>query len=313
MRDGEALQTATVARTAEPGARSNLIGIGLMVAAVGFFSCLDATTKWLSHSLTPAQMLFGRYFFSLLMVAAIFNPKIRPGVWRTKRPGLQIARGLLLVGSSTCAFVALHYLQLGQFTSIAFSAPLIVAGIAGPLLGERIGWRRMLAVLVGFCGVLVVARPGPGMHPAALLAIGAAAFNSVYMILTRRLAATDAPDTTLSWTCLVGTVAALPLVPFTWTHPADPMLWLGLVAMAAFGTLGHGLLTLAHRYATASTLAPFFYVQLFWATLLGIIVFGSFPDSWTITGGSIVLASGLYLLWRERVRAAPPSACPPSR
>lgn len=305
MRDGEALQAAR--RVAEADTRPRLVGIGLMVLAVGCFSCLDATAKWLNHSLNPAQMVFARYAFALLIVSVVFNPRVRPGVWRTRRPWLQIGRALCLVASTACGFSALRYLSLGQFTSIAFSAPLIVAMIAGPLLGERIGPRRVMAVLAGFCGVLIVVRPGPGMHPAAILAIGAATFNAVYMIATRRLAATDGSDTTLFYTCLVGTLAAMPVVPFVWTTPSDPALWLGMAGTAVLGTVGHGLLIAAHAYAPASILAPFFYVQLFWATLLGIVLFRTFPDTWTLTGGGVVLASGLYLLSRERVRQKSPS------
>ncbi len=286
----------------DAGARSRRTGIALMIAAVACFACLDATSKWLTHSLHPAQMVFVRYAGSLLLVAAIFNPRVSPGIWRTRRIGLQTGRALCLLGSTTCAFLAIRYLSLSQFTSISFGAPLIVALIAGPLLGEWVGRRRLAAIVVGLCGILIVSRPGPGMHPASILAVGTAAFNAVYVIATRRLAASNSSETTLFYTGLAGTLVSLPIAPFFWTNPADPLVWLGMAAMGAFGTAGHGLLIVANRYAPASVVAPFFYMQLLWATLLGIGVFGSYPDRWTLVGGGVVLASGLYLLARERVR-----------
>src|SRR5215207_888350 len=188
-----------------------------------------------------------------------------------------------------------------------FSSPLIVALIAGPLLGEGIGRRRLVAVLIGFAGVLVVTRPGShGVHPAVILAVGTACANALYSVATRLVAAHDSPETTLFYTGLVGSILILPVAPFVWATPTSALVWLAMAGVASFGALGHWLLILAHKRAPASIVAPFFYAQLLWATLLGWLVFGEVPDRWTLIGGAIVMGSGLYLLsrhyWQNRWR-----------
>jgi drug/metabolite transporter (DMT)-like permease len=182
-----------------------------------------------------------------------------------------------------------------------FSTPFMVAVLCGPLLGEWVGWRRWIAIGVGFIGVLLVARPGfGGLHPAALLSLGSAVCNSLYSISTRMLARTDSSETTLFYSNLVGALAMMPIVPFVWTTPSSWFIVLLMVVIGAFGSFGHYLLIRGHRLAPASTLAPFVYTQLVWTTTLGFLVFGDVPHRWTIIGGLIVVASGLYLLYRER-------------
>jgi drug/metabolite transporter (DMT)-like permease len=207
-------------------------------------------------------------------------------------------------------WTAVRFITLTKLTSITFAAPLIVALLAGPLLGEKIGPRRLVAVFVGFAGVLVVTRPfGGAMHPATVLAVVAAFANALYSILTRKLAAFDRPETTMFYTGLVGSVIMLPVLPFVWTTPAHVQTWAVLLCLGLLGALAHWLLILAHRRAPASLLAPFYYTQLLGAVAIGLVVFGEVPDRWTIVGSSIVIGSGLYLFYRERVRNKPvPSA-----
>ncbi|GJD50424.1 hypothetical protein OPKNFCMD_3163 [Methylobacterium crusticola] len=289
------------------GQRDTLIGIALMVGAVAGFACIDASAKLLNRSMNPLLVVAARYIGSFVLVALVFGPRADAGLLRTRRPLLQALRSLSLVISTVCAFFALRYLPLAQVTSITFASPLVVALIAGPLLGERVGWRRVGAVLVGFAGVLVVSRPGmAGMHPAALLAVVTACVNGLYIVATRLLAAHDPPETTLIYTGLVGSVLMAPAVPFLWESPSEPLVWAGMAAIGAFGALGHWLLILAHKRAPASTLAPFAYAQLIWALILSLLVFGDLPDRWTVIGGAVVAASGLYLLYQERPRAAAP-------
>ena len=281
--------------------RQRLTGIALMMGAVACFACLDSTAKWLSRGIDPIQIAAVRYIGSFLLVGAFFNPWTRTQILRTRRPGLQCARALSLALATICAFFALSSMRLTQVTSITFATPLIVALLVGPLLGERLGASRIVAVLVGFAGVLVVTRPASGeLHPAALLAVAAACFNALYSIATRVLAAHDPAETTLFFTGLVGAALFLPVIPFIWTSPSTLLGWLLLPALGGFGALGHWLLILAHRRAPASVVAPFIYTQLIWASGLGFLLFGDAPDRWTLAGGAIVVASGLFLVAQER-------------
>ena len=288
--------------------RRRLVGIALMLGAVACFACLDASAKWINRSTDPLQTAAVRYIGSFLLVGLFFNPVSRSGLLRTRNLRLQCGRALCLVAATICSFFALKYLRLTEATSITFSSPLIVALLAGPILGERIGGRRLAAVLTGFAGVLVITRPGlGGVHAAALLALGAACANALYSMATRLVAANDPSETTLFYTGLVGSVVFLPVLPIVWVWPATSSTWLLLAGLGLFGALGHWLLILAHRHAPASVLAPFFYVQLLWATLLGFLVFGESPDRWTLLGGAVVMASGLYLVFHERAKRAAPA------
>jgi drug/metabolite transporter (DMT)-like permease len=207
-----------------------------------------------------------------------------------------------MLGTTLFNFLAFRYLQLDEALSILFSTPFIVAILAGPFLDEWIGWRRWIAILVGFSGVLLVTRPGfGGMHWAALYSLASAICYSFYIITTRMLSRTESDQTTLFYSNLVGLVAMMPVLPFVWSMPENWFLIFLLVGFGAFGSFGHYLLIAGHRLAPASTLAPFMYTQLVWATLLGFLIFGDVPSHWTLAGAAVVVASGLYLLYRERV------------
>lgn len=286
--------------------RSRLIAIGLICGAVLFFALLDASAKWLSAFMDPVQVVFARYAGSMVLVLLLLNPWSRPGVLRTKRPVLQGVRSLLLLGSTMLNFVAVKYLQLAETVSIMFAGPLLVALVAGPMLGEWPGPRRLAAIAVGFIGVLVITRPGfGGMHPAAILSVFGCICYCFYALATRQLAAFDPPETTMVYSGVAGTFAVLPLLPWIWTTPDGWLPWVLMLATGVFGGFGHWLLILAHRLAPATVLAPFIYSQIIWMIALGWFVFGQFPDRWTFVGAGIVIASGLYLLYRERVRAVP--------
>lgn len=288
--------------------RQRFVAILLMCSALVCFSALDATAKWLNHVVDPLLVVWARYVSSVALVSLFVNPWSTPGVTSTARPWLQVGRSLLLLLSTALNFIALQYLQLSQTISIMFSAPFILALIAGPLLGERIGPRRLAAVVVGFGGVLIVARPGfGGLHPAALLSLAGAVCYSFYAVTTRLLAAHDSSQTTLFYSGLAGVALMTPLLPFIWTTPASPLVWVLLLVTGALGTLGHWLLILAHARAPAMVLSPFLYTQIVWMVALGYLVFGDVPDRWTLTGAAVVIASGLYLLHREHVRTLPPA------
>jgi drug/metabolite transporter (DMT)-like permease len=283
--------------------RKRLIAIGLMCGALFCFACLDATAKWLSDHVDPLQVVWARYLGSVLVVSVFVNQYTTPGVSRTMRPWLQGIRSLLLLGSTMLNFTALKYLQLAETVSIQFATPFLVALLAGPMLGEWVGPRRMIAICIGFLGVLIVTRPGfGGLHPAAFLSMASAVCYALYGITTRMLAASDSSRTTMFYSGLAGVALMTPILPFVWSTPQSLMVWLFLGSVGFYGAFGHWLLILAHARAPAPILAPFIYGQLLWMLLLGYIVFGDLPDRWTMIGAGVVISSGLYLLYREQTR-----------
>jgi drug/metabolite transporter (DMT)-like permease len=281
--------------------RLRLAGIGLMCCAVASFACLDAMAKYLGNHMPVPQVVGVRYASAFLIALMFSNPFNRPGLLRTGRPGLQLGRSVLLLGSTVFNFMAFRYLQLDEALSILFSTPFLVAILAGPVLGEWVGWRRWTAIGVGFLGILVVVRPGlGGLQWAALLSLASAFCYAGYSITTRMLSTTDSSQTTLFYANLLGFAVMVPVLPFVWTWPPSWIDWVLMVTVGAFGAGGHFLLILAHRNAPASVLSPFIYTQIVWATTFGYLVFANVPNHWTVAGAGIVIASGLYLLNRER-------------
>jgi drug/metabolite transporter (DMT)-like permease len=278
-----------------------------MCAALICFSCLDATAKWVNRSVDPMVTVWARYVSAALLTFIVINPRTKPGALRTRRLPLQLIRSFLLFASTICNFFALQYLQLVETQSIIFATPLLVALLAGPLLGERIGWQRLTAIGIGFAGVLVITRPGLGtMHPAALLSLTGAVSYAFYNIVTRMLASSDSSATTTLYSSVAGIALMTPLLPWIWTTPSSPLTWILLTTTGLYGALGHWFLVLAHARAPAAILAPFIYSQIIWMLAFGYILFGDWPDPWTFVGAGIVIASGLYLLYRERTKQPKP-------
>ena len=284
--------------------RQRLTGIALMCGAVACFACLDSSAKFLSRDMSVIQVVWARYAGAFVLAFVLSNPFNHPGLVESRRPFLQIGRSLALLVSSFLNFLALRYLQLDQALAITFSAPFLVALLAGPVLDEWVGLRRWVAIGVGFFGVLVVTRPGFGsIHPAALLSLAAAFTLAFYNVATRLLARSDSSGTTLFYSNFVGFIATTPLLPLVWTPPRGAVDVLLMIAVGAFGAFGHYLLIVAHRLAPASLLSPFMYTQLLWAGTLGYLMFDDVPSRWTLAGAGIVVGSGLYLLHRERIRS----------
>jgi drug/metabolite transporter (DMT)-like permease len=281
--------------------RQRLIGIALMCLTMICFACLDSTAKYLNHYMETLEVVWARYTGGLLLALILSNPVSRPAIMRTKRPWLQIGRSILLLGSTLLNFFALRWLQLDQTTSILFATPFLVALMSGPILGEWVGWRRWMAICVGFAGVILVTRPGfGGIHPAALLSVASLCCYAFYIISTRVLASSDSNETTLFYSNLLGAVVMSLVVPFVWTTPDQWFHIALMLLMGALGSTGHYLLIIAHRLAPPVVLAPFMYTQLIWVIALGYFVFADLPNQWTVAGAAIVVASGLYLLHRER-------------
>ena len=287
-------------------ARRRLVGIGLMVAAFATFAMLDATAKYLTASLGVGLIVFARYAFSLVFVAIWLWQQGGAALLVTGHRGLHVVRGLLLVVSTGANFVAVSHLQLAQTSSIMFSNPLWVCALSPMLLGERVGPRRWLAVIIGFIGVLIIIRPGTlNFHWAMLLSLTAALCTALYQVATRKVGADDRAITSLFYVSLVGSFAAAPVAPVGWIMP-DVAQWGLLALMGFYGMFGHYMLIQAHRMAPAPVLAPFVYSQIIWMTLIGFVLFGDIPDSMTVIGGGLVVASGLYVFYREQQVRNPP-------
>jgi drug/metabolite transporter (DMT)-like permease len=232
------------------------------------------------------------------------TPTMRWNLLRTAQPGLQVARGTILLLSSVCFVNALRFLPLADATAINYTTPILVVLLSVLLLGERMTRARTAFVVCGFVGMVLIVRPGASiLHGGALFALAAAGFYAVYQILTRMLRGDD-PRVTLFYPALCGTLLMLPALPFLGHSASMPWTDIALVAVTGLlGTAGHFLFILAFQRAPASGLTPFTYVQLVWAMLLGWLLYGQFPDILTLAGIGVIAASGLLLAWHERRRA----------
>ena len=281
-----------------------LQGIGLMLVALALFSCLDTTAKYMGSvvDLPVTQVVWLRFVSQFLMIVFVAGLVAIPRLLSTQRFWHQVSRSCLMLGSTFLNFLALRHLRLDQTQTVYFLAPFVVALLSGPFLGEWIRWRRMLAILVGFTGILVAVRPGfVAFEPALIFAFGSMLCYAVFMLLTRYLSTHDAPEVTLFYSLLAGTFVMGPLAFVDWVWPKDALTWALLVSMGFWGGLGHFIFIIAYRHAPASTLAPFIYLGLITHVAGGWLVFGHVPDEWTLAGASIVIASGVYLVHRERV------------
>jgi drug/metabolite transporter (DMT)-like permease len=279
-------------------------GIAIMCVALLCFACLDASGKYLGRHLPVWEIVWARYLGASVLSLVFMNPFRAPEGFHTRRPVLQIVRACLLFASTALNFLALRYLQLDETMAIFFAAPLVISLLAGPMLGEWIGAKRLAAVLVGFLGVLLVVRPGfGGMHWAAIYSVIGLFCYAFYALLTRKLAASESNLTTAFFGSVSGVVLLTPFLPLFWTWPAGALDWLLLAGLGAFGGFGHYLLITAHGWAPAPVLAPYGYSQIVWMSALGFLVFGHTPGLWTLAGGAVVVASGLFLFYQERAGA----------
>ncbi len=288
--------TSADARPDRPG-----LGIGLMLLAMFLLASMDAIAKHLTETLAVPQILAIRFWIFFTFATVLVSRKGFARTVRSARPRLQIVRALILVCEMTGFIFAFSVMPLAAVHAIAAVSPLIVMALAALFLGEAIGPRRWAAVAGGFVGILIIIRPGVGVfEPAAAVAFAAALGWAVYQVLLRAVARYDSAETTTFFTASVGIVCFSCVAPFVWTAPT-PVEWLWLGAIGALGSVGHFLRPAAYRYADAATLQPFGYAMPIWAAIMGWLVFRNLPDLWTFVGGGVVIASGLYALWRERV------------
>lgn len=269
---------------------------------LGFFlfSVADTQAKLLTEFFHPVQIVWIRQLGLLSGVVVAFV-MLGSSIFATRHLTKQIGRGLLAVASAVGFIFAVKYVPLADAVAISFVAPFLVTAMGALFLGEKVGPRRWSAVIVGFCGALIVIRPGLGvMHPAGFLVVLAATAFAARQVLSRHLAKDDRTVTTVAYTALVSILALTFPLPFFWTAPEASMQWALLFGMAVFAALGELMIIKSLEIAHASVLAPVHYSLLIWGTFWGWLVFGQLPDVWTWIGASVIIATGLYILRRER-------------
>ena len=283
------------------GAEQPLRGIALICLAVLLFASHDALSKYLSGFYPIVMVVWARYVVHTLLMLVVFVPRTGlSAVVRTRRPLLQLARALCLIGTSLLFTTGLRYIPLAEATAVNFLAPLLVTALSVPLLGERVSRGQWIAVLAGFVGVLIVIRPGGALFtPAILLPLGSAFCFGCYQLLTRKLSATDSPTTSNFLTGIFNSLIMTALVPFFWTVPTfgHALFMLGL---GTCGMLGHMLLTQAFRHAAPAMLAPFSYGQILFAGMFGYLIFDHSPDVFGVVGIAVICLSGLAVAWVQR-------------
>ncbi len=273
-----------------------------MALAVTFFTGIDTSAKWLSIAGLPIiQIVFIRYLGHLALALAIYMPQEGRDVFHSNAPGKQVLRSCFLFGSTILNFMALKFLPITVTTTIAFAQPIVITILAIPILGEKVGIRRFLAVCTGFLGVLLVVQPwGTEFHPAMFFSLASLLVASLYFIMTRMLAGVETNATQQIWSSALATAVLAPFALSVWIWPPSPLAWAVAIAIGTCGAFGHIATAIASRWADASILAPMIYLQLFLAALVGIFVFDTWPTVWTLGGGAIIIASGLYIWQRER-------------
>lgn len=287
-----------------------LQGVLLQLAALALFVGMDALLKVLVAHYPVPQLMFLRFLSHTLFVVLAVRLFTGSLPWRSRAPWLQTLRSLCLAIANAALSVALIHIPLADATAVIFAAPVLTVALAALWLGEPVSGRRWLGVAIGLAGVLVAIRPpfltGETLHWAMLLPLVTAVANTGYQLLTRRLAVVDDPRTTFVHTSLAALALTACVQPFAWTTPAVPDLpWMLLLGL--LGGAGHCLLVLAFARAPASVLAPMSYTQLVWAGLAGVLVFGDWPDGWTLAGAAVIAAGGVLVALPDRRRAAPPA------
>jgi drug/metabolite transporter (DMT)-like permease len=282
-----------------------LRGIGFALLAYFLFSLMDATAKYLGgEGYSVMQLIFFRSLFGFLPVIPVVRADGGLATLRTRRPLLHLVRSLAVMGAITTFFIGIRAMPLAEALTLAFTGPLFMTLLSIPLLGETVGPHRLGAVLVGFCGVVVAMQPGADTFRLEAFYLIASGFCfALASVLTRRLGRTEGNGAIIFYSTLGQFLPAAILLPWGWTAPTDWEHWALFVAMGLVGGVGLQCMTLGFRYAPASLIAPFEYTALIWATLLGWAIWHEFPTIHVWYGAALLVASGLYIAWREAVRA----------
>ena len=266
-----------------------------------FLPVMDGFAKFLSDDLPILQITWARYFFTVVFTLPIMIFFFKKQLVWSDKPKLQILRGIILLSANICFFYAISIISLAKALTLAFVAPLIVTAFSPVMLGEKVGFRRWTAVVVGFTGSLVVIRPGfVELNFASLAALGTGILYGFYLIITRKLSTSDNPLLTLLMTGMVGAILVSAIIPFYWVKPSLNQ-WSLMAGIGVFACIGHLFLILSLKYADASKLAPLGYTEIIPNVLIGYYFFSEFPDKWTYVGLSIIILSGLYISRREYI------------
>ncbi|WP_237216926.1 DMT family transporter [Falsiroseomonas oryziterrae] len=280
-----------------------LQGVLIQLVALALFVSMDALLKLLVARYAVPQLMFLRFVAHTLIVIVAVRLLTGGLPWRSRAPGLQTLRSALLAVANGALAVALIHVPLADATAVIFAAPALTVALAALWLNERVSPRRWAGVAIGLAGVMVAIRPpfltGEPLHWAMLLPLVTAVANTGYQLLTRRLAAEDDPRTTVLHTSLAACALTALAQPFVWVAPAAADLPL-LLLLGLLGAAGHGLLVLAFARAPASVLAPMSYTQILWAGLAGVLIFGDWPDGWTLLGAAIICAGGVLVALPSR-------------
>ncbi|QHQ36038.1 DMT family transporter [Algicella marina] len=283
------------------------LGITLMIATMFVFAAQDGISKHLAEAYNVMIVVIFRYWFFAAFVVAR-SASLKGGLRRVAKSGMpkvQIFRGVLLVSEICVMVLGFKLLGLVEAHAIFAAYPLIVAALSGPVLGESLGWRRWTAIGIGFVGVLIILRPGFAVFaPEALISLTATLMFALYALLTRYVARADSAETSFFYTGVAGAIAITLTAPFFWEPMTTAGDWGWMVVLCIFGASGHFLLIKTYSVAEAGTVQPFAYLQLVFASAIGVIVFGETLQFWTAVGAGLIIGSGLYALWRAQVRAA---------
>ena len=282
----------SAAASLKPPANPSL-GIVLVLISTGLFAVLDTLSKYVVRDYPATAVVWMRYGLPLLLITLYAAPRMGRGLLRTVSLKVQVLRGLLMTGATLCMVFALRVMPLAEAQAIGFLAPVLLTLLATRFLSEKVSLRGWLGVLAGFVGVLIIIRPGGGLFSLnSLLPLGQAFTLAVYQMVTRQVGGRDHPITSLFYIMLVGTLVMTPPLIWVWEMPngqqALMLLAIGVLAMA-----GHFLMIKGLVYTPASRLAPFFYAQLVWVTILGALVFDAIPDPVSLLGIAVVAAGGL--------------------
>ncbi|MFY2823164.1 DMT family transporter [Ruegeria sp. MALMAid1280] len=277
-------------------------GIALMIAATVVFALQDGISRHLAGTYNTYMVVMIRYWFFAAFVIALAarSPGGLVAATQTSQLGLQVFRGVLLAAEICVAVYAFTVLGLIDSMAVFICYPLLVAALSGPVLGEQVGWRRWVAIGVGCIGVLIILQPGVGVfNPWAIIPLISAFLFALYGLLTRYAARKDNAATSFFWTGVAGAVA-MTLVGMWFWEPMARADWAWMALLCVSGVLGHWLLIKCYEMAEASAVQPFAYFHLVWTAIIGISVFGEALRPAVILGAALVVAAGLFTLWRER-------------